>query len=369
MESLDKILDEALSKAIAERGHINILIAGRSGVGKSTLINAVFQANLAETGQGRPVTKNTREITKEGIPLTLFDTRGLEMSEFGQTLSELEKIVEERCSDRDANRHIHIAWLCIQEDGRRVEEAEIALHERLARQVPVIAVVTKARADNGFRAEVQRLLPQARNVVRVRAMDEVLDDDIRLPPMGLETLVEAASELIPEGTRRALAAAQKASVDYKKTQAHKIVAGAVTAATMAGATPIPLSDAAILIPVQISMLAGITSVFGLEMTKATLSTLLSSGLGVTGATFAGRSIVSNLLKLIPGIGTVTGGALSATTAATLTLALGEAYISVLSGFFLDNTDSRGDFLENLHQQYPLAIMQKMKSVNPFTHNP
>jgi len=49
---------------------VNILIAGRTGVGKSTLINAVFQGNFATTGQGRPVTQSTREIKKEGIPLS-----------------------------------------------------------------------------------------------------------------------------------------------------------------------------------------------------------------------------------------------------------------------------------------------------------
>jgi len=53
----------------------------------------------------------------------------------------------------------------------------------------------------------------------------------------------------------------------------------------------------------------------------------------------------------------------------LTLALGEAYISVLSGFFLDNADSRGDFLETLNRQYPLAIVDKLKKANPFSHNP
>ena len=82
MENIDEILTQAIQKATTERGNINILIAGRSGVGKSTLINAVFQKNLAETGQGRPVTQNTREISKEGIPLTIFDSRGLERSQF-----------------------------------------------------------------------------------------------------------------------------------------------------------------------------------------------------------------------------------------------------------------------------------------------
>src|SRR5471030_925858 len=125
MENLDKIIQDAIQKAITERGHINILIAGRSGVGKSTLINSVFQGNFAETGQGKPVTKTTRQFTKEGVPLTIYDTRGLEMAEFEQTIAELERLVSDKCSDRDSNQHIHVAWVCIQEDGRRVENAEL----------------------------------------------------------------------------------------------------------------------------------------------------------------------------------------------------------------------------------------------------
>jgi len=54
---------------------VNILVAGKTGVGKSTLINAVFRENLAQTGIGKPVTKHLERITKEGIPLVLFDPR------------------------------------------------------------------------------------------------------------------------------------------------------------------------------------------------------------------------------------------------------------------------------------------------------
>ena len=102
MQNLDDLFKETIQKATAERGHINVLIAGRSGVGKSTLINAVFQQHLAETGQGRPVTQNTREISKDGIPITIFDTRGLEMSQFKETLSELERVIKDRGNDKDS---------------------------------------------------------------------------------------------------------------------------------------------------------------------------------------------------------------------------------------------------------------------------
>jgi small GTP-binding protein len=339
MDNIDDIIKDAIQKATTERGNISILIAGRSGVGKSTLINAVFQQKMAETGQGKPVTQNTREITKEGVPLTIFDTRGLEMSQFKETHADLEKLITERSSDRDSNRHIHVAWLCIQEDGRRVEQAEIDLHTMLARHMPVICVVTKARSDNGFKNEVQRLLPESKNVIRVRAIQEEMDDGYVLKPMGLESLIELTSEVIPEGKRRALAAAQRANINYRKTQSHKIVAASATAAAAAGASPIPFSDAVILAPIQVGMIAGITSVFGLELSKGTLTTLVASAIGVGGATFLGRTVVVNILKFFPGVGTVAGGAISAATASAITVGLGEAYITVLAEIFTQDPDA------------------------------
>ncbi len=71
-----------------------MLIAGRTGVGKSTLINSIFHGNMAVTGQGKPVTQTTRLISKEGIPLSIWDTRGLEMSDFKTTHDELMELVE-----------------------------------------------------------------------------------------------------------------------------------------------------------------------------------------------------------------------------------------------------------------------------------
>ena len=339
MDNIDKILKDTIQKAATERGNITVLIAGRSGVGKSTLINSVFQQKIAETGQGRPVTQNTREITKEGVPITIFDTRGLEMSQFKETLTELEKLIREKASHKDSNQHIHVAWLCIHEDGRRVETAEIDLHNMLAGHMPVITVITKAKSDGGFKNEVQRLLPESRNVVRVKAKREVMDDGHVIEPMGLESLVEVTSEVIPEGKRRALAASQRANLKYKKVQAHTIVVGASTAAGAAGASPIPFSDAAILIPIQVGMIAGITSVFGLELSKGTLSTIVTSSIGVGGATFIGRTVAVNIMKCFPGIGTLAGGAISAATAIAITVALGEAYIAVLYEIFSEDLDA------------------------------
>ncbi len=327
-------ISKMLADAMKKRGYVTLLIAGRTGVGKSTLVNAVFQGNMATTGQGRPVTQHTREYVKEGVPLSLIDTRGLEAADFETTLAEVAGVVDVRAREEDVSRHVHAAWVCIAEDSRRVEDAEIQLVSMLeSKEVPVVAVITKARADQGFRATVQELLPQAKNVARVRAVAEEYDDGHTVAPMGLVELVELTSEVIPEGQRNAFSAAQRVSLDQKKARAHKVVLGAATAAATAAAAPIPGSDWFTIVPIQVGMLAGVSAAFGLPIQEGTLKTLVASAVTGSGATLAGRAIVTGLLKLIPGAGTVAGGAIAATTAYALTVAFGEAYIATLARLY------------------------------------
>ncbi|NJP04705.1 MAG: DUF697 domain-containing protein [Chloroflexaceae bacterium] len=332
-------VEQALFDALSKRGRVNILIAGKTGVGKSTLINAIFQGQLATTGQGRPVTQNTREITKADIPISIFDTRGLEAAAFEETLDALEKLITLRRKNPDPQHHIHVAWVCIAEDLRRVEEAESRLVTMLARYIPVIGVITKARADQGFRAIVQELLPDARNVVRVRSIPEELDDGYMLKPMGLQQLVDVTMEVVPESQQNAFTAAQKVDMELKKRRSHLVVGSAATASAAAGATPIPFADAAIIVPIQVGMLAQITAIFGVPLTKGFLTTLIASVITGSGATMAGRTIAAGLLKLVPGAGTAAGATISATTAMAVTTAFGETYIFTLSKLF---DETRGE---------------------------
>lgn len=359
MEDFDfaAIMKNACEKVEKETGRINILIAGKTGVGKSTLINSVFRGNMAETGQGKPVTQATKEITKEGIPVSIFDTRGLETKDYKETLAELEKFVSDRRNESDVNKQIHAAWVCITEDSRRVEDAEIELVNMLSKNMPVIGVITKSRADNGFQAKVKELLSNARNVIRVRAIEETLDEGMTLPKMGLDKLIDLTEEVIPEGRRNAFAAAQKASVKQKVSRAQAVIAASTATAVATGASPIPFSDAALLIPIEIGMLAGISKVFGLDLSKGLLGTLVSSMLGTSAATIGGKAIVTGILKCFPGIGTVAGAAISGATAGTLTTALGELYVGTLTAVF---SASKGEIptAEDIENEFKSQLSKK-----------
>ncbi len=306
--------------ALTSMGRVNVLIAGRTGAGKSTLINAVFRGDLARTGHGRPVTTGVTEISKEGIPVTILDTRGLEMAAYRESLGQLEDEVARRAREPDAARHIHVAWVCIPEDGRRVEDAEIDLVRRLQRHVPVLVVITKARADRGFRDEVARHLSGARGFVRVRAIAEVLDDGHALGAQGIEELVIQTGALVPEARRTAFAAAQKASLSLKRAAADAVIVAASSKASLLGA--VPLSDL-VVVSLQRDMLSAISLAFGLSPT--TLEALQPTFAQMLGHGVA-RGALRGALSMLPLLGTP----LSMLAASASTKALGRAYAKRLS---------------------------------------
>lgn len=341
------VIKEAMRKAKEKCGHVNILIAGNTGVGKSTLINSVFQGDLAATGQGNPVNQETKEIKKEGIPLSIFDTRGLENKDYSEILEKLEAVIRERGRRPNPKEHIHIAWICILEDCRRVQDSEKDLAKRLeSLNIPVIAVITKARADNGFRSDVISLLPSSvRAVVRVQAIEEKLDNGSINPKQGLDELVAKTMQVVPEGHQNAFVAAQKIDIDSKKKKSRAIVYGAATSAAGIGAAPIPFADVAGIIPIQVGMLAGVSAAFGLSIDKGTLTTLVGVIFAGAGGPLAGRALVANLLKMFPGAGSIAGGAISGTTAGALTAMLGEAYIAVIARLIQQNAGEMPSFSE------------------------
>ena len=93
----------AIAEKIKNLQTLNIIVAGKTGVGKGTLINAVFKEKLAETGIGKPVTQHMRKITKKGIPLAIYDTRGFELGKDVQkeVKKEIVDIINKGISSRD----------------------------------------------------------------------------------------------------------------------------------------------------------------------------------------------------------------------------------------------------------------------------
>lgn len=337
--------EEILKKSEKEMGHTNIAIIGKTGVGKSTLINAVFKNNVAKTGAGRPITQHCKMYSKEGSWISILDTKGFELANYREILDELKHEIENR-KGADPSNHIHVAWFCINNNSNRIEQAEIDFINELSSSIPVVVILTQGekKKDNTFLNEVKANTKNARQVVKLLAQPCVIDDDIVIKPYGLDILVEATCELVPETQRNAFIAAQKVDMVSKKRAARKAITAAVAAGTAACAIPLPFADSVALAPIEIGMLASISHIMGLETSKAFLSTLVSSAVGVIGATVGGRAIVTGLLKLIPGLGTLAGAAIGAATAGTMITAMGEAYIAAIVKIQSSNVEMNADDL-------------------------
>ena len=117
---------------------------------------------------------------------------------------------------------------------------------------------------------------------------------------------------------------------------HKIIHTAAAAAATTAASPIPFSDAALLIPIQTTMITSLYKANGANISQGVVEgafkAKLISGLGKSLA----RNLTGNLLKFIPGVGTIAGGTLNATVSVAFTEALGFAVVSELRGS--DNAD-------------------------------
>jgi predicted GTPase len=74
-------LERMRREEIEKLKRVNILISGKSGVGKTTLINKIFGHTVGKVGRGRPVTDKITWYEPPGVPLRLCDTKGLELKD------------------------------------------------------------------------------------------------------------------------------------------------------------------------------------------------------------------------------------------------------------------------------------------------
>ncbi|GAA9690112.1 hypothetical protein HpVH77_06100 [Helicobacter pylori] len=110
-----------------------------------------------------------------------------------------------------------------------------------------------------------------------------------------------------------------------------IIHGASGTAGVARIIPIPFSDALAIAPIQAGMIYKMNDAFGVKMEESVATSLITGLLGVTAVVQVGRTLVNGLLKFIPVVGSVAGGA----TAAIITEGIGFAYLKVLETCFND----------------------------------
>lgn len=361
-----QVADEALKKAQQMSQEtsdgFNIFVVGKSGVGKSTLINAVFGEKLAKTGSGSPKTQNIKEYKSKDF--SIFDTKGLELEDYDSTKAQIAEFLAQKQTGNE-DEQIHIAWLCIAESGRRIERADIELWELLQKNhIPSILVITKAEQDKDENGELFSQLVKkefkTEEVQRVRAL-QIEDDEGNLKKVkGIDMLVSKTYFLAPQAKRNAFGRKQiydKAMQrQERKKRANSIINRYTAAASTVAASPIPFSDIAILLPTQAAMIVHISSIYDLELSLESAKKLSLAFGAVVGVGFAARAVAANLIKFIPVVGSVAGGVINAGVAGTITKLMGEAYIAYLD----DNAENLSEAVQKLSKDIIELYIDKVK---------
>ena len=135
----------------------NILVIGKTGVGKSSFVNYFLGDKVAKTGTGSPVTErgfHEHPFELDGFPVTLYDSWGLEADKYMEWMENFSGELNERGVDKPATEWFHSVFYCISAGSHRVEDADIAIVKQLqAEKYPVSVILTKGDMINEAQEE------------------------------------------------------------------------------------------------------------------------------------------------------------------------------------------------------------------------
>ncbi len=193
----------------------NIQIVGFTGVGKSTLINSIFQENIAEESFGNIGTKETKEyISNKYNFIKFIDTRGSELNDennINVVLNNTLKYIDDILSEINPNNTIHCLFYCI--SGNRFQDIEknflLTLRKKYNNgKLPIILVYTQNLISQTFekmknyindileKENLEKIDDEEKdiNMINVFSKSKIFDNGIMKPAFGLDKLMEFAKK-------------------------------------------------------------------------------------------------------------------------------------------------------------------------------
>jgi uncharacterized protein (DUF697 family)/GTP-binding protein EngB required for normal cell division len=318
-------VDEAIKEMLKGVKVPNILICGQTGTGKSSAVNFIFKNDAikkAEVGEnGIP---QTRDITLyAGKNINLYDSEGYEIG--GEKQARYEKLIfDDFLIPRKglSDKAIHLIWYTISGAGKRFTDLDIKIIKRMEQeQYCVCVLLTKIDALDEVQEKdmvdaLHKELPKKIKVFRLSTVEEEAVQKF----CDWDKLIEWSYEKLPDVFRDRFVSGLKQGLKEKRSQADEAIVWATSGAGIVGLSPIPFSDAALLVPIQTALILKILSIYGIELKDGAIPSLISA----VGVSALGKSAAGSLLKIIPGIGTLFGSMINAGVAVSITAAIGKA---------------------------------------------
>lgn len=283
-------------KALSQIKRCNVLVIGNTGVGKSTLISALFQVSISNS-----VTPDIsdRPYTKPGLPIGVYDAPGLETDK-----KQREKIKQDianfikQKNQKEPEDQIHAVWYCVDSHVVRESQIEQQWIDSIAKKLPVIAVITRASGvEKNWLKPYLESITSIQSVVPIMASREsTLYYDIN--PYGLDSLLAATEDMLEEIAQKSILKA----VNAKANLAFGWCRDGCTKVLASQFLPIPGFKALVIPGIQVWMLADISKTFGYQFDRTLLTELCAVGVGAVGVGAVGfDNFIEEVLKNLPGI--------------------------------------------------------------------
>lgn len=316
----------------------NVLVLGNSGVGKSTLINAVIGDDIAKTSFGtRGTTEELAIYGSPSVPFRVIDSIGFEPSPIKslRAIHAVRKWSRLSAQEGNENSRINVIWFCVDGTAAKLFPETIRNFSNsiaMWKSVPIIAVITKSysQADRTRNIEMvrqafrgQRVERNLRAIVPVVAQTFVINETAFAPPEGITDLIDATMRAMPEGMQGGAYDLMQFKLTRKRVLAQGLIGASVAAGATVGAVPIPIADSLVLSPLELAELNGLARLYGIDKREDSKQ-FLDSIVQVGTASVVAHSAIS-AIKAIPGIN-IAASVLNAIVAASIIAALGEGAV-------------------------------------------
>ena len=139
----------------------NVIFVGRTGVGKSSLINRIVGKEKADVGVGHPVTKRKKWYRYKSqvsyLNFNLYDTWGLEVNgKVDEWKDYIQKIIGDRKQGRSGEEKFDYAIYCIAAGGHRIQDFDLQ-QLKMFKDEGIQPVVVLTKCDLALDSDIAKL--------------------------------------------------------------------------------------------------------------------------------------------------------------------------------------------------------------------